>query len=67
MLIRPDQHPIVGDDLYGPAYEEGATHAAGRLLLHAHVLALHLPGEATRTEIEAPLPADFARPSRPLS
>ncbi|MCP3985982.1 MAG: RNA pseudouridine synthase [bacterium] len=52
-------HPVVGDDLYGPTYEEGSPHSAGRVQLHARAVAIHMPGDPTRTRIEAPLPDDF--------
>ncbi|MBW2240596.1 MAG: RNA pseudouridine synthase [Deltaproteobacteria bacterium] len=52
-------HPVVGDDLYGPAYEASAPHADGRVQLHASNIVLNLPNDPKRTEIEAPPPPDF--------
>lgn len=48
-------HPIIGDQMYG-----GKTNAglAPRLMLHAHKLAVSLPGNKRMT-FEAPLPAPF--------
>ncbi|MCP5060311.1 MAG: RNA pseudouridine synthase [bacterium] len=60
-------HPVVGDDLYGPAYEASAPHAAGRVQLHARSIALTLPKDSKRTEIEAPPPADFIPPTNATS
>jgi 23S rRNA-/tRNA-specific pseudouridylate synthase len=55
--------PIAGDDLYGPAWESGAPHAASRVLLHAVELAIPRSG-ARPLLLAAPLPLDletFAR------
>jgi len=52
--------PIVGDELYGPPYIEGAPHSAERILLHADRVRLRLAPRAPETEIRAPVPADFA-------
>jgi len=51
--------PIVGDELYGPDYREGAASSAERILLHAERLTLRLAPREAETEIRAPLPADF--------
>lgn len=55
--------PIAGDDLYGPAWEEGAAHAAPRVLLHAAALVVPRASGAA-LELGATEPADlleFAR------
>jgi RluA family pseudouridine synthase len=52
--------PIVGDDLYGPPWMEGAPSSAERILLHAERVVLRLAKGAGETEIRAPLPPDFA-------
>ena len=46
-------HPIVGDRLYAPA---ALAHAAPRLLLHAHQLALRHPVTSALLQLQAPLP-----------
>lgn len=51
-------HPILGD----PLYAGRAKGAAARLLLHAHRLAIVLPGGTARTVFEAPLPPGFGIP-----
>ncbi len=51
--------PIVGDELYGPDYREGAASSAERILLHAKSLTLRLTPRGEETEIHAPLPEDF--------
>ena len=51
-------HPILGD----PLYAGRAKGTAARLLLHAHRLAIVLPGATDRTVFEAPLPPGFAPP-----
>jgi 23S rRNA pseudouridine1911/1915/1917 synthase len=51
-------HPVVGVDLYGPAWAPGRPSAAGRALLHARELRFRLPGGEERA-VRAPLPADF--------
>ena len=51
-------HPILGD----PLYAGRAKGAAARLLLHAHRLAIVLPGGTARTVFEAPLPPGFGLP-----
>ena len=45
-------HPIVGDHLYAPA---ALAHAAPRLLLHAHQLALRHPVTSALLQLQAPL------------
>jgi 23S rRNA-/tRNA-specific pseudouridylate synthase len=50
--------PIAGDDLYGPAFAQGAPHAAERTLLHAAELTLPRAGGALA--ISAPEPAELA-------
>ncbi len=51
-------HPILGD----PLYAGRAKGTAPRLLLHAHRLAIVLPGGTARTVFEAPPPPGFGRP-----
>jgi 23S rRNA pseudouridine1911/1915/1917 synthase len=51
-------HPILGD----PLYAGRAKGSAPRLLLHAHRLAIVLPGSGRRMVFEAPLPAGFGPP-----
>ena len=51
-------HPILGD----PLYAGRARGTAPRLLLHAHRLAIVLPGGAARTVFEAPPPPGFRPP-----
>ena len=51
-------HPILGD----PLYAGRAKGTAPRLLLHAHRLAITLPGATERATFEAPPPRDFALP-----
>ena len=51
-------HPILGD----PLYAGRAKGTAARLLLHAHRLAIVLPGGTARTVFEAPLPRGFRLP-----
>jgi 23S rRNA-/tRNA-specific pseudouridylate synthase len=48
-------HPILGD----PLYAGRAKGTAARLLLHAHRLAIVLPGGTARTVFEAPPPPGF--------
>jgi 23S rRNA pseudouridine955/2504/2580 synthase len=50
--------PVVGDDLYGPPYAEGAPWSASRVLLHAASLRLSLPS-GRELEISAPIPAEL--------
>ena len=50
---------IVGDDLYGPDWREGAASSAERILLHAERLSLRLSPGGELTEIQAPVPADM--------
>ena len=51
-------HPILGD----PLYAGRAKGTAARLLLHAHRLAIVLPGGTARTVFEAPPPRGFGLP-----
>jgi len=51
--------PIVGDDLYGPPYREGAVTSASRVQLHAATLRARLAKRGAEVEISAPLPEDF--------
>lgn len=51
--------PVVGDDVYGRPWREGAPWAAGRPLLHASLLRLRVPGRRERLELCAPPPPDF--------
>ena len=53
-------HPILGD----PLYAGRAKGTAPRLLLHAHRLAIALPGATERTTFEAAPPGDFAPPGQ---
>jgi 23S rRNA-/tRNA-specific pseudouridylate synthase len=50
--------PVVGDDLYGPPFAEGAPGSASRALLHAAALRLRLPS-GRELELSAPLPAEL--------
>ena len=50
--------PVVGDDLYGPAWAEGAPASASRTLLHAASLRLRHPA-GRELELSAPLPAEL--------
>jgi 23S rRNA pseudouridine955/2504/2580 synthase len=50
---------IVGDDLYGPDWREGAASSAERILLHALALRMRLAPKGPEVEIRAPTPADF--------
>ncbi len=50
--------PIAGDDLYGPAWEPGASHAAPRVLLHAAELAVPRAAGPSLCLV-APKPADL--------
>jgi len=50
--------PVVGDDLYGPPFAEGAPGSASRALLHAAALRLRLP-DRRELELSAPLPAEL--------
>jgi 23S rRNA pseudouridine1911/1915/1917 synthase len=50
--------PIAGDDLYGPAWQIGAPHAASRVLLHAAELAVPR-GAGKALVLTAPLPDDL--------
>ena len=52
-------HPLVGDDLYGPAPVAGSDWSAERALLHAERVRFRAPDGAW-LEVRAPLPADFA-------
>ena len=54
--------PICGDDLYGPAWREGAPGAASRVQLHAAALRARLAKRGPETELVAPLPGDFEAP-----
>ena len=54
--------PICGDDLYGPAWREGAPSAALRVQLHAATLRARLTKGGAETELVAPVPADFESP-----
>lgn len=51
--------PIVGDDLYGPDWREGAASSAERIQLHAAALRTRLTGQGPEVEIRAPVPRDF--------
>ena len=51
--------PIVGDDLYGPDWREGAASSAERIQLHAAALRMRLAANGADVEICAPVPADF--------
>jgi RluA family pseudouridine synthase len=51
--------PIVGDDLYGPPFREGAATSAERIQLHAASLRARLAKGGPEVELSAPLPADF--------
>jgi RluA family pseudouridine synthase len=51
--------PIVGDDLYGAEYLEGAATSAERIQLHAAALRMRLVPGGPEVELRAPLPADF--------
>jgi 23S rRNA pseudouridine1911/1915/1917 synthase len=53
--MRSLGHPILGD----PLYAGRAKGSAPRLLLHAHRLAIVLPGSGQRMVFEAPLPSGF--------
>ena len=50
--------PVVGDDLYGPPFAEGAPGSASRALLHAAALRLRLR-DRRELELSAPLPAEL--------
>ncbi len=50
--------PLVGDDLYGPPFGEGAPSSASRVLLHAAELRVRL-ASGRELEIAAPVPAEF--------
>jgi 23S rRNA pseudouridine955/2504/2580 synthase len=50
--------PVVGDDLYGPAFAEGAPSSASRALLHAASVRLRLPSGA-ELELSAPVPSEL--------
>ena len=52
-------HPIVGDEWYGGAAEQGAL-TAGRLCLHAARLAFNHPSGGRWLEFTSPLPVAFA-------
>jgi 23S rRNA-/tRNA-specific pseudouridylate synthase len=52
-------HPVVGDDLYGPAFAPGRPSAAGRALLHAREIRFRLPGRGEAVCVTAPLAPDF--------
>lgn len=48
--LRELGHPILGDPMYGDA------ESAERLMLHAHTLELHHPGDGVRIAFEAQVP-----------
>jgi 23S rRNA pseudouridine955/2504/2580 synthase len=50
--------PVVGDDLYGPPFAEGAPWSASRTLLHAASVRLRLPAGG-ELELSAPVPAEL--------
>jgi 23S rRNA pseudouridine1911/1915/1917 synthase len=56
---RAQEHPIVGDPLYGWRSSPGDA-LAGRLMLHAHRLAFAHPTSGAAVAFEAPVPAEFA-------
>jgi RluA family pseudouridine synthase len=51
--------PIAGDDLYGPAYLEGAPTSASRVQLHAATVRARLAKRGPEVELRAEPPADF--------
>jgi 23S rRNA pseudouridine1911/1915/1917 synthase len=51
--------PVVGDDLYGAPFAEGAVSSAERVQLHAFRLALPARRGGPALRLEAPPPADF--------
>jgi len=51
--------PIVGDDLYGAPYREGAPTAASRVQLHAATVRTRLARRGPEVELRAPPPQDF--------
>ncbi len=51
--------PIVGDDLYGPDWREGAPTSAERIQLHAAALRMRLAKGGDEIELRASPPADF--------
>ena len=57
--------PLIGDPVYGQRSRDERVAAAdrelGRQALHAATLAFDHPVTGARIELEAPLPADFAR------
>jgi 23S rRNA pseudouridine1911/1915/1917 synthase len=55
------QHPIVGDDVYGPRRKLPLSMPPGgfRQFLHAHRLRFRLPGTGESREFTAPLPPDL--------
>ena len=56
---RSQEHPIVGDPLYGWRSSPGEERAP-RLLLHAHRIRFAHPTTGAEVAFEAPVPADFA-------
>ncbi len=53
-------HPVVGDDRYGPSVVDGwRPLPAGRLFLHAAVLAFDHPVTGERLSFSSPLPEDL--------
>ena len=55
---RSQDHPIVGDPLYGWKSSPGES-LAPRLLLHAHRITLAHPTSGASVSFEAPVPGDF--------
>lgn len=54
------KHPLLGDELYGPARSRSAAKlGVKRQMLHAGVLGFLHPGTAEYMEFESPLPDDF--------
>jgi RluA family pseudouridine synthase len=51
--------PIVGDDLYGAPYREGAPTSAPRVQLHASTMRARLTKRGPEVELRAPPPDDF--------
>jgi len=52
-------HLLLGDRTYGWKPVEGAAGSAGRVMLHAAVLAFPHPADGRALEFRPPLPADF--------
>jgi 23S rRNA pseudouridine1911/1915/1917 synthase len=49
-------HPLLGDELYGPAKNKAG---AKRQMLHAKILGFIHPSSGEYLEFESPLPDDF--------